>query len=486
MRHYGLARTLPDRGWNLSRRTSFVGLLLLMQTGCFAAGVWLQHFCLRWTTREEMWKRDVHILAESGAALAPQLADNADPKQWEQVIGAAAQRQSDGWQITLTDPSWNILTHYSGREPISTGHEKSIAWHANAEEIQTQIEGTAGAFVLNNQRHYGVAQNLGAQRGFLVFHRSEDALEKDIAAVLSGLSGVSIITLVWTTALMGICAYVITGRFCDEVDRERSKAMIEALRQRQNLVRTRDAVIFGLAKLTESRDPETGDHLDRISMYATTLATALMNHPDFKETVTPSFVRLIGISAALHDIGKVGVEDKILLKPAKLTPSERSTMEDHARIGGECLTEIERRLGRSNFLHMARDIAFAHHERWDGSGYPYGLRGEQIPLAARIVAIADVYDALSSRRVYKEPQPHDECVDIIRQGSGTQFDPRMVETWLRVADRFRNISERLSDRRAQMFEDRKEHSSNGSSRLEYYRTLAAAGMSLDDELKGTP
>lgn len=455
-----------------------------MQTGCFAAGVWLQHFCLRWTTREQMWTRDIEALADDAALLASKLTNSGDDRQWEQHTSALLPNRPSGWGVKVVDPSWKVVAEFTSETNPAPTVGRVLNWHAGTGDLQSLTRGTVGTFAVDNARYYGVAQSLDPGRGFVLVHRSEDTLERDIAGVLSGLSGVSVITLVWTAALMGICAYVITGRFCDQVDCERSKAMIEALRQRQNLIRTRDAVIFGLAKLTESRDPETGDHLDRISMYATTLATALMDHPDFKDTVTPSFVRLIGISAALHDIGKVGVEDKILLKPAKLTPSERSTMEDHARIGGECLSEIERRLGRSNFLHMARDIAFAHHERWDGSGYPYGLRGEQIPLAARIVAIADVYDALSSRRVYKEPQVHDECVAIIRNGSGTQFDPRIVETWLKVASRFRDISERLGDRRTDSFEDRKADSSNGSKRLEYYRTLAAAAAGANEEFKG--
>ena len=465
----------------MSRRTGFVGLLLLMQTGCFAAGIWLQHFCIGWTTREAMWKNDISAMADQGSKLVPSLPESTTSEDAERIIRTQFEgnRQS-GRGFLLVDRSWRVIGS-AGQEGLPLpGSGGSLRWNAGAPDLQIAASGVVGSFVLEDGRHFGVAQPLTDNRGFLVIHRSEAALEADIATFLSGLAGVSVITLVWTAVLMGICGYVVTGRFCDEVDRERSKAMIEALRQRQNLVRTRDAVIFGLAKLTESRDPETGNHLDRISMYATTLATALMNHPDFKDVVNPSFVRLIGISAALHDIGKVGVEDKILLKPGKLTASERSMMEDHSRIGGECLTEIERRLGRSNFLHMARDIAFAHHEKWDGSGYPHGLRGEQIPLAARIVAIADVYDALASRRVYKEPQPHDFCVSSIRAGSGTHFDPRIVETWLTVANRFRDISGRCGDPRTQVFDDQKETTRDDVQERDYYRTLSVTGVASTD------
>jgi putative two-component system response regulator len=142
----------------------------------------------------------------------------------------------------------------------------------------------------------------------------------------------------------------------------------------------------------------------------------------------------------LHDIGKVGITDAILHKPGALDSVERTEIQKHPVIGGDCLAEIERRLGASNFLQMAREIALFHHERWDGTGYPAGLKEEEIPLAARIVAIADNYDALVSRRPYKEPFSHETAVDLIRKGKGTQFDPRLVEVFLEIEAEFRDIA----------------------------------------------
>ena len=195
-----------------------------------------------------------------------------------------------------------------------------------------------------------------------------------------------------------------------------------------------------MAKLADSRDPETGDHLERISTYSTALASCLRRNPKFRDQVTPSFVRIIGISSALHDIGKVGIEDSILKKAGSLTEGERQRMQLHTAIGGECLAEIEQRLGSSNFLQMAREIALAHHERWDGAGYPDGLSGKDIPLSARIVAITDVYDALSCKRVYKRAMAHSECVAIICSQSGKHFDPDIVEAWLSIESRFCEIA----------------------------------------------
>ncbi len=155
-------------------------------------------------------------------------------------------------------------------------------------------------------------------------------------------------------------------------------------------------------------------------------------------------MRTIGISSALHDIGKVGVEDAILLKPGSLTEAERHRIQVHAALGGDCIRQIERRLGNSTFLSMAREIALYHHERWDGQGYPHGLKAEDIPLAARIVSIADVYDALSVKRVYKDALPHEICVDKIRREAGRQFDPDLVEVFLSIEQQIAEIAERLA------------------------------------------
>lgn len=205
------------------------------------------------------------------------------------------------------------------------------------------------------------------------------------------------------------------------------------------LVRTRDAVIFGLAKLAESRDTDTGFHLERISAYSTRLAQAMRRDPRFRNQISAQFIRDIGVCSALHDIGKVGVEDSILLKPGSLSPSERRRMQEHAQIGAECISQIESRLGQANFLETAREIALLHHEKWDGNGYPHGLAGNAIPLSARVVALADVYDALSVERCYKQPIAHEMCVELIRAEAGKHFDPAIVEIFLQIESEFDRI-----------------------------------------------
>ncbi len=257
------------------------------------------------------------------------------------------------------------------------------------------------------------------------------------------------ITFVWCTAILGVIGHLLVTRVNERADSADELAMVEELKRTSALIRTQEAVIFGLAKLADSRDSETGDHLERIALYSSSLALALRRHDEFSEQITPALVQWIGVSSALHDIGKVGIEDAILRKPDKLTPVERLRMQEHARIGEECLLEIERQLGQSNFLRMAREIAAAHHERWDGRGYPYQIAGEEIPLAARIVAIADVYDALSSQRVYKPAMPHEQCVELIRSEAGGQFDPRLVAVFLEMEPVLKNIRQRFDADRGQ-------------------------------------
>ena len=204
--------------------------------------------------------------------------------------------------------------------------------------------------------------------------------------------------------------------------------------------RTRQVTVFGLAKLAESRDTETGDHLERVRCYARDLAQELLDSKGYRSPdLNEDYPRQIFDSSPLHDIGKVGIPDRILLKPGKLSPEEFALMKTHTLIGGDTLRAADIEAGTNSFLTMGRDIAYSHHEKWDGSGYPLGISGEEIPLASRIVAVADVYDALSSKRPYKEPFTHERSMKIIIEGKGSHFDPDMVDAFLRIEDRVHSI-----------------------------------------------
>ena len=206
----------------------------------------------------------------------------------------------------------------------------------------------------------------------------------------------------------------------------------------RDLLKSRSAVIFGLAMLAESRDGETGLHLDRIRNYVRLLGDDLVKtHPE----VDAEFVDTIEETSALHDIGKVGVPDHVLLSPDQLTDEERVIIRKHPLIGLDTMMAVKRRWGDDPFLVTACEICFAHHERWDGTGYPFGLKGDTIPLAARIVALADVYDALTSRRVYKEAMPHEHAKQYIVRESGGHFDPAIVDAFISCEEAFREVLE---------------------------------------------
>lgn len=243
------------------------------------------------------------------------------------------------------------------------------------------------------------------------------------------------------TLLMGlVCTCliaVILNRMSANVDITNQGLQQQVSQREQELVKTKNAVIFGLAKLAESRDNDTGEHLERIRSYVTILANDLLNrNPHLDE----AWVHNLGLASSLHDIGKVGIPDSILLKPGRLTQEEREVMELHTLIGGECLEAIQSRLGNNLFMHTAKQVAYYHHERWDGTGYPHGLTETKIPLVARIVAVADVYDALTSKRPYKQPMDHLESKAIILSGSGSQFDPEVVDAFIRHEEEFQTIS----------------------------------------------
>ena len=208
---------------------------------------------------------------------------------------------------------------------------------------------------------------------------------------------------------------------------------------------TRDVTIFALAKLAESRDPETGAHLERVCGYSRLLAAHLAGIPKYQDQVNDAYVRMIFQTSPLHDIGKVAIPDCVLLKPGRLSDREFEIMKSHAIMGAQTLDAALRQHPEAGFLRMARDIAASHHERWDGTGYPNKLKGTEIPLCGRIVAVADVYDALTTKRVYKNAFAHDVARAMIIEEGGSHFDPDMVEAFLACEPQFIEVRDRFSD-----------------------------------------
>ena len=207
-----------------------------------------------------------------------------------------------------------------------------------------------------------------------------------------------------------------------------------------------DVTIMAMTSLAETRDNETGNHIRRTQLYVKALAERLRNHPRFEAVLNERMIELLYKSAPLHDIGKIGIPDSILLKPGKLTVEEFEVMKTHTTLGRKAIEDAERRLGmRVAFLSVSKEIAYSHQEKWDGSGYPQGLAGDQIPVSARLMAVADVYDALINKRVYKAAFSHDQTCSTIVKGKGTHFDPDMVDTFVSIAEDFRSIALKYPD-----------------------------------------
>lgn len=260
-------------------------------------------------------------------------------------------------------------------------------------------------------------------------HVTEDAL------MMASIAGVALlgVSLVGTVLLM--------RKHDAQLRSANARLEIEVERRTRKGVANRDGLIFGLAKLADYRDTDTGKHLERICTYCDVLATeAAKDNP----VITHGWTRLLRTAAAMHDIGKVGVPDHVLLKRGPLTPDERAVIQTHTVIGADTLMAIRSVVGEDELIELAAQIALSHHERWDGAGYPHGLAGEQIPLAARLVAIADVYDALTTRRVYKPALPHQDACDVILANKGTHFDPQLVEAFARVQGEFARVRDLLA------------------------------------------
>ncbi len=220
----------------------------------------------------------------------------------------------------------------------------------------------------------------------------------------------------------------------------------EIQKRTREILAIQDVTILAMASLAETRDSDTGNHIRRTQFYVSALAENLKNHPRFAHFLSEQMIHTLFKSAPLHDIGKVGIPDHILLKPGKFTPEEFEIMKTHTTLGRDAISHAEKQLGMEvDFLKIAKEIAFFHQEKWDGSGYPTGIKGEDIPISARLMAVADVYDALISRRIYKEGMPHEKAVSIIVEGKNTHFDSDVVDAFLVLQDEFLAIASKFVD-----------------------------------------
>jgi response regulator RpfG family c-di-GMP phosphodiesterase len=240
-----------------------------------------------------------------------------------------------------------------------------------------------------------------------------------------------------------LCLFMIFGSHVQFTINKRKQAERDLLDSYRKLQNARMATILGLAKLAEYRDEGTGTHLERIREYAKIIAQELAKNIKYRNVITLDYIEDIYQSAILHDIGKVGIPDAVLLKPDKLTNKEFEIIKRHTILGGDAIKAIENSIEGRSFLEMGKEIAYNHHEKWDGSGYPAGLEGDEIPLSARIVALADVYDALTTERFYKRAYTHEKSSQIIIDLKAIHFDPVIVDVFLQLEDEFKRIRQEL-------------------------------------------
>lgn len=292
-----------------------------------------------------------------------------------------------------------------------------------------------------NGVHYVAAKYIPSIKARLLVQQPESGLVAlgDSASsnlwVRAGLASIGIL------GLTGAVSFVLIRRHDRVLETINAGLEKEIVRRVNESMAARHALILGLAKLADFRDTDTGRHVERVCAYSEALAKHLaLTIPE----ISPAWIDDLRLAASLHDIGKVGIADRILLKPGKLTPEEREQIQRHAKMGADTLGAIREKLGDDRLVVLAQDIAMHHHERWDGAGYPNGLRGEAIPLAARIVSLADVYDALTSARVYKAGMTHAQAAAILREGAGTQFDPRVVAAFDALEAEFERIRREMT------------------------------------------
>ncbi|MFQ5732022.1 MAG: HD-GYP domain-containing protein, partial [Planctomycetaceae bacterium] len=339
-----------------------------LQAVCLALGLWFHNQFVvtsaEWAGCDESIARLLPHADKTSHALTTLSERHRSDEDFgrEAAVALRSLEQDPGTAVLLTDSQMRVI---ATSRPASSEFAPGTQIAFGKSPRSTKLSGAfSGALSRTGGTTAAVVAPLPNNRFALVYAPAEliSTTPETLRGMLPLISGIA---FVWIAGLQAAVIYLIVSRM--RIDDHRREVRTSEVSQRRltDLVRTRDAVVFGLAKLAESRDPETGQHLERIASFSVALCTALRSNPRFRDKITPAFTRNIGISSALHDIGKVGIEDGILLKPGKLTQEERLRMQTHTLIGGDCIQKIERRLAGSNFLQMAREIALYHHEHWD-------------------------------------------------------------------------------------------------------------------------
>ena len=431
----------------IKRRRLFVLLLVGTQLGCMTFGVvWASQWL--YGAFEDVIYRNIaaqngSLLSEFARQINERPITNIEPGSsgWKRLqrLCERVKPPHDGFASVIRRDTGALVCHslltdnptllgrFPGRSPLVT--RDSIA---PLIEVVKKSEAAGERFVAGQIEAGGALYavtclSLPKMNAVLTVHKSEVSIDQSVAELVNPLLQVGLVLTLSVVGVSGLITMFLVTKFETTLTTVSESVDDQVEWRTQTLLHERNSVVFGLARLAESRSKDTGRHLDRIRTYVTILASELAKtHSE----IDYHFVANLAVASALHDVGKVGVPDAVLLKLGKLTPGERRAMQLHTVLGAECLASMLRQIGDDDFLEMGRQVAVAHHEQWDGSGYPRGLQGRDIPLAARIVALADVYDALTSHRPYRPAISHAEAREWIVAQYGQQFDPAVVEAFV--------------------------------------------------------
>jgi response regulator RpfG family c-di-GMP phosphodiesterase len=441
------------------RRQLLILLLIVSQLGCLSFGVLWGSQWLRGAFNEFMQRnvaaQNRSTVFELARRISEKSIKNVDPGStgWTEMQRLCEQMTipHDGFVSVIDRDTGSLVCHsnlkkdptllrkFPGRSVLIA--KDRIAPLIDAARRAEVIDKTSasGEVEISGEIYQATCLSLPKLDAVLAVHQSQASLDKSIAELVTPVLQVGFVLIIAVVGANGMLTVFLVKRFDNSMAALSGSVEREVERRTLALVRSRNAVVFGLAKLAESRDKDAGQHLERIRTYVTILATEMAKH---NSQIDHHYVANLAIAAALHDIGKMGVPDAVILKLGRLTPAERRAMQMHTVLGGECLGSVSRMMPDADpFLELGREIAAAHHEQWDGSGYPRGLQGKDIPLSARIVALADVYDALTSNRAYRPAVSHVEAREWIVSNYGSQFDPEVVEAFVAREADFAKISQ---------------------------------------------
>ncbi|MEM6757717.1 MAG: HD domain-containing phosphohydrolase [Planctomycetota bacterium] len=441
-------------------RRRLIAIAVLAQAAVLLAGwaatVWLAQTRASASLERLILDQNVHtanVMADTIREIGPENIRRGSP-DWRRLQGLVEQVDllEQGY-VCILDAQDRIVCHPELRQnpdlylmsyadmTLADDHGREVSFA----QLPDGIISTGRMQTMQGGFHLVATAEVPSINGRLNVHQPVDAL---------ALAGDRItLPMIWSGVATGSVVLIVTTLLISHLMRRHDRAL-EAINQGlehevkarvEKGLATRNALVRGLAKLAESRDTDTGSHLERIAQYASILADELRErHP----VIDDRWIDDVAVASTMHDIGKVGIPDSVLLKPGRLTDEERAVIERHPLIGAETLQSVSRTMGEDDLIEKSHRIALCHHERWDGGGYPNQVRGDSIPLEARIIALVDVYDALTSERPYKKAMTHEKAVGIIVEGSGSHFDPDVVAAFVRRLDEFDRARSRMQDSEA--------------------------------------